>query len=55
LEPAAARQAAVHERLRHSAFEDGEISVFEVPSARREGDHGLPLDRRELLRTEALV
>jgi hypothetical protein len=36
-------------------FEDGDISVFHVRAARREGDHGLPVDRREPMGTEALV
>jgi hypothetical protein len=36
-------------------LEDGDISVFQVLAARRGGDHGLPLDRREPIGTEALV
>jgi cyclopropane-fatty-acyl-phospholipid synthase len=36
-------------------FEDADISVFQVLAAHRGADHGLPLDRRELIGSEALV
>jgi hypothetical protein len=46
-----------HKHLPGSAltFEDGDISVFQAVAARREGDHGLPVDRHEPIGTEALV